>query len=37
MVPALMRFPLCAIARGPQRVFTLHGWAFAMTVLPVVE
>ncbi len=34
---ALMRFPLCAMASGPQRVATLHGCALASTVLPVVE
>ena len=34
---ALMRFPLWAMASGPQRVATLHGCALASTVLPVVE
>ena len=34
---ALVRLPLWAMARGPQRVFTLQGCALASTVLPVVE
>ena len=34
---ALVRFPLWAIASGPQRVLTLQGCALASTVLPVVE
>ena len=34
---ALVRLPLWAMARVPQRVLTLHGWALASTVLPVVE
>jgi len=34
---ALIRFPLCAMASGPHRVATWHGWALASTVLPVVE
>ena len=34
---ALVRFPLWAMARVPQRVLTLQGCALASTVLPVVE
>ena len=34
---AFVRLPLWAMARVPQRVLTLHGWALASTVLPVVE
>jgi hypothetical protein len=34
---ALVRLPLWAMASVPHRVLTLHGWALASTVLPVVE